>query len=490
MIKLALTVTALPLAVVAFTPRLMDYRLTRSNQLRSNSALPKPIDPSGWPERFPAKEHCSRCGLCETTFVSHVNDACAFLGDGMSRMDAMEEQVHGRRRSLQSMVWNNNNDEIRKSIAEEARFGVLHEPVLLAQGIGIPQAQWTGCVTAIALTMLEEGLVDAVVCIATANGDWSSPQPIIAKTAQDIMRGRGVKPSLAPSLQVLDAIRADQSIRKLLFCGVGCAVQAFRAVEKELNLEQVYVLGTNCVDNSPTPNAAREFIRSGVKIGDGDIRGYEFMQDFRVHVKTSNSYIKKPYFVLPGAIAEQSIATSCLACFDYTNSLADVVVGYMGAPLDGSDRMDSAYQTVSIRNENGAKMVETAIARNRLQKFGAATGSGSHEKIACSTVASDSIVLKMTGETVPEKGMPVLLGEILATILRAVGPKGISFARYSIDYHILRNYLHVLHKWGPEQAERHMPQYSRDIVQHYIATDSKFSDLRKKVSAATSQSDR
>jgi hypothetical protein len=45
-----------------------------------HSTKPKPIDPSGWPEKFPAKEHCSKCGLCETTFVSHVTDACAFLG--------------------------------------------------------------------------------------------------------------------------------------------------------------------------------------------------------------------------------------------------------------------------------------------------------------------------------------------------------------------------------------------------------------------------
>jgi coenzyme F420-reducing hydrogenase beta subunit len=199
----------------------------------NNAALPKPIDPSGWPERFPAKEHCSRCGLCETTLVSHVNDACAFLGDGMSRMDAMEEQVHGRRRSVQSMVWNDNNDdEIAKSMAEEARFGVLHEPVLLAQGIGIPQAQWTGCVTAIALTMLEEGLVDAVVCIAAADGDSEQSSTNYCENCSRYHARKRVKPSLAPSLKVLDEIRADKSIRNLLFCGVGCAVQAFRAVEK------------------------------------------------------------------------------------------------------------------------------------------------------------------------------------------------------------------------------------------------------------------
>jgi coenzyme F420-reducing hydrogenase beta subunit len=266
------------------------------------------------------------------------------------------------------MVWD--SDRNKTSVAEEARFGVLQEPMFLARGIGIRDAQWTGCVTAICQTMLEEGLVDAVVCIAAdADGGWSSPLPIVAKTVEEVMRGRGVKPSLAPSLQVLDRIKGDPSIRKLLFCGVGCAVQAFRAVEGDLNLEKVYVLGTNCVDNSPTPNAAREFVRNGVKVESDNVKGYEFMQDFRVHVKTGDTYTKTPYFVLPGTIAEASIATSCLACFDYTNGLVDVVVGYMGAPLDGSDRMDEALQTITIRNDNGATMLRAAMVRNRLQRY-------------------------------------------------------------------------------------------------------------------------
>ncbi|KAI2490324.1 Coenzyme F420 hydrogenase/dehydrogenase [Fragilaria crotonensis] len=400
----------------------------------------------------------------------------------MSRLDRMEEQVHGRTRSVESMVWD--SDRHRTSVAEEARFGVLQEPMFLARGIGIQDAQWTGCVTAICLTMLEEGLVDAVVCIAAdAEGGWSSPLPIVAKTVEDVMRGRGVKPSLAPSLQVLDQIKGDSSIRKLLFCGVGCAVQAFRAVESDLNLDKVYVLGTNCVDNSPTPNAAREFVRNGVKIESDDIKGYEFMQDFRVHVKTGDSYTKKPYFVLPGTIAEASIATSCLACFDYTNGLADVVVGYMGAPLDGSDRMDEAFQTVTVRNGNGATIVRAAVAKNRLQKYDVATGTGSHEMIARSTVSSDSVVLKMIAEPVPENGMPTFLGEVMATVLRVVGPKGVNFARYSIDYHILRNYLHVLQQWGPKRAKEHLPLYSWVIVQHYIATDTTFAELCTKINS-------
>mmetsp|Transcript_44801 Transcript_44801/g.122373 ORF Transcript_44801/g.122373 Transcript_44801/m.122373 type:complete len:254 (+) Transcript_44801:43-804(+) len=60
----------------------------------------KPVPIRGpWPKAYPAKDHCSNCGLCDTTFVAHVVDACAFLGDGMSRAEEMEERVHGRARS-------------------------------------------------------------------------------------------------------------------------------------------------------------------------------------------------------------------------------------------------------------------------------------------------------------------------------------------------------------------------------------------------------
>ena len=487
----SLSVSVLVIFLVCNT--MMQLSQALSSSASTNSAA-KPIDPSGWPDRFPAKEHCSKCGLCETTFVSRVSDACAFLGDGMGRMDQAEQKVHGRQRDLSSMQWSTSNPSTStssgdKGRAEEARFGILHEPVRLAKGKKIADAQWTGVVTGIAVSMLESGMVDAVVCISasgdndnssskisTGEGDkqWSYPEPIVARTVEEVLKGRGVKPALAPSLRVVDEIQKDASIRKLLFCGVGCSVQAFRAIQDDLNLEEVYVLGTNCVDNSPTPEAAQRFLREGVQIDATEsVRGYEFMQDFKVHVKTKDGYIKKPYFSLPGTIAKPSIATSCLACFDYTNGLADVVVGYMGAPLASHSRMDESYQTLTIRNERGSKMVQTAIEANRLQLGDIATGTGGHEQLASATVAADSIVLDMVGSKVPEEGMPVIMGNVMAFVIsNYVGPRGINFARYSIDYHILRNYLHVLQEWGEDRATSTMPHYARDIVNYYLSPSS------------------
>jgi coenzyme F420-reducing hydrogenase beta subunit len=221
---------------------------------------------------------------------------------------------------------------------------------------------------------MEAGAVDAVALVAADPNDSLQPLPILARTSEDLLRGRGVKPSLAPSLAVLDDVKADPTIKRLLFCGVGCSVQALRAVQADLGLDELYVLGTHCVDNSPSIDATKTFLNAaGVDTqaaeAAGDGLAYEFMADFKVHVKRSASppfsssasfsanakvsdeqqsdtYEKIPYFCLPGAVAEVAIAPSCLTCFDYTNGLADLVVGYMGAPLEEGNEMTSQWQQV------------------------------------------------------------------------------------------------------------------------------------------------
>jgi len=45
----------------------------------SRVCVAKPIQKGS---SYPAQEFCSHCGLCDTYYVAHVKDACAFLGDG------------------------------------------------------------------------------------------------------------------------------------------------------------------------------------------------------------------------------------------------------------------------------------------------------------------------------------------------------------------------------------------------------------------------
>ena len=48
-----------------------------------------------------------------------------------------------------------------------------------------------------------------------------------------------------------------------------------------------------------------------------------------------------------------------------------------------------------------------------------------------------------------------------------VGPKGLEFAKYSIDYHNIRNYLYVMRHMGVERAQQHIPPFARRIVDSY-----------------------
>lgn len=108
----------------------------------------KPIDSGSY---YPAGSFCSNCGLCDTPLIQHVKEACAFLGDGMTRISDMEKRVHGRMR--------NNDDD------DELHFGVLQEMLYARNKPSIKGAQWTGIITKIAISMLESGAVDAVVCV-------------------------------------------------------------------------------------------------------------------------------------------------------------------------------------------------------------------------------------------------------------------------------------------------------------------------------------
>jgi 7-hydroxymethyl chlorophyll a reductase len=75
------------------------------------------------------------------------------------------------------------------------------------------------------------------------------------------------------------------------------------------------------------------------------------MQDYRVHIKhTTGMYEKIPYFCLPANDLNDVIAPSCYSCFDYMNAGADLVVGYMGAPFEGSGvPMTQHMQQVTVR---------------------------------------------------------------------------------------------------------------------------------------------
>ncbi|KAK1289098.1 hypothetical protein QJS10_CPB18g01834 [Acorus calamus] len=404
----------------------------------------KPIPPGG---TYPAKDHCSQCGLCDTYYIAHVRNACAFLGDGMSRIEALEPEVHGRGRRAGSL--------------DDTYFGV-HEELLYARKTRpVEGAQWTGIVTTIAVEMLKANIVEAVICVQSDPNDRLSPMPVLARTPDEVLAARGVKPTLSPNLNTLALVEAA-GVKRLLFCGVGCQVQALRSIEKYLNLDKLYVLGTNCVDNG-TRDGLDKFLKAASSDPE-TVLHYEFMQDYKVHLKHLDGHIEEvPYFCLPANDLVDVIAPSCYSCFDYTNALADLVVGYMGVPKYKGLSMTEHPQYITVRNERGREMLN--LIQNQLELTPTVSG-GIRQPYVMETVKADDKAKFGKG---PSQPAPKFVGDLIAFLLNLIGPQGLEFARYSLDYHTLRNYLHVNRKWGKQRADQHMPSYAKKIVEMYNA---------------------
>lgn len=70
-----------------------------------------------------------------------------------------------------------------------------------------------------------------------------------------------------------------------------------------------------------------------------------------MHIKHTDGHFEYiPYFCLPANDLNDVIAPSCYSCFDYTNALADLVVGYMGVPWQHVD-MTRHMQYVTVRSQ-------------------------------------------------------------------------------------------------------------------------------------------
>jgi len=384
----------------------------------------KALDPNS--RRRPAKELCSECGLCDTYYIHYVKEACAFLHQQIAELETL---THGRSRDLEQ--------------EDDRYFGVVEEMLAAKKKQPLEGAQWTGIVSSIACEMLNRGLVEGVVCVQSSPDDRFQPVPIIARTPEDILAARVNKPTLSPNLSVLEEIESSQ-MKRLLVIGVGCQIQALRSVEKELGLEKLYVLGTPCVDNV-TRAGLQKFLETTSKSPDTVVH-YEFMQDFRVHFRHEDGSIEKvPFFGLKTDQLKDVFAPSCMTCFDYVNSLADLVVGYMGAPF--------GWQWIMVRNERGKEMLD--LVQEQLETQAVMAKGDRHQAVQQSIPAYDKAVT-----------LPMWAAKLMGVVIEKIGPQGLEYARFSIDSHFTRNYLYVRRNY-PEKLASHVPEYARRIVSQY-----------------------
>ncbi|WP_031336028.1 Coenzyme F420 hydrogenase/dehydrogenase, beta subunit C-terminal domain [Rhodopseudomonas sp. B29] len=355
------------------------------------------------------RDLCTDCGVSRMSDPKRCGQACQFIKPDYP---AMELKIHGRRRD--------------PSRADEAFFGPYRRMLQAAMKEPRDGAQWTGITTTIGQRLLETGAVDAVLTMTADPHDKWKPVPVLVTKPEDMARCRGMRMGYAPSLALLEnALSAGY--KRLAVIGIPCQIYALRSLEQQLGFDRLYVIGTPCSDNTTT-EAFHGFLRL-LSDKPETITYLEFCADYHVELRFDDGRQKRiPFLLLPiSKLPSDFFPITCRTCVDYTNTLADITVGYMGG---------RGEQWLLVRNERGEELLELLGDEVKLTE---PTTAGSR-------IAPVKGFLKNTelaAGGLPVRGMPNWLRPFMGWLMPKVGPRGIEFARARVEMKAVESVLHL-----------------------------------------------
>ena len=347
----------------------------------------------------------------------------------------MEQQVHGRTRV--------------SGEGDEAFFGVTRQMYRARLTTPLPGAQWTGITSHLAQQLLKSKTVEALLTVAPDADDRWKPVPVLVTQAEDVANCRGMRMGYAPLLALLDEVRA-RGIKKLAIVGIPCQAYALRALEKEYGLESLFVVGIPCSDNTTTERF-HEFLGL-LDENPQHINYLEFRADYHVELRFDSGEQREiPFLKLPlSKLASDFFPLTCRTCVDYTNTLADITIGYMAGEGD---------QWLIVRNSRGAKMLSMIEADLDLEK----PGSSGRRNGAVKGFKKN---VELAAGGLPLRQMPDWLRPVMAWVMPRVGPRGLEFARARVEMKAIESVLH-LRRERPRKIKSMVPRHVWKLVERY-----------------------
>lgn len=388
-------------------------------------------------EPAPHRDLCTDCGVSRTANPKRCAYACQFI---TPNYPAMETKVHGRVRNPQ------HNDELF--------FGPYQRLVRAALKAPLQGAQWTGITTRIAERLLEQNMVDAVITMAPDPADKWKPVPVIVTRKEDLAQCRGMRMGYAPLISLVEPAIA-KGYKRLAVIGIPCQIYALRALEAELGLEKLYVIGTPCSDNTTTERF-HEFLKL-LSDDPASITYLEFCADYHVELRFTNGRKKRiPFLLLPlSKLPQDFFPLTCRTCVDYTNVLSDITVGYMGG---------EGQQWLIVRNDRGAELLGLLGDEVSLS----APGSKGNRKGPVKGFMQNT---ERAAGGLPLRAMPNFLRPLVGWLMPKVGPRGLEFARARVEMKAVETVIH-LRRQEPKRMKNMVPTHVWELVKPYGLTDN------------------
>jgi coenzyme F420 hydrogenase subunit beta len=258
-----------------------------------------------------------------------------------------------------------------------------------------------------------------------------------------------MKMGYAPLVALVEEA-VERGYRRLAFVGVACQVHALRALEAQFGLERLYVIGTPCSDNTHT-DRFHQFL-SLLSDAPETITYLEFMPDMHVELRFRNGATRRiPFIQLPiSQLPSDFFPTTCRSCFDYTNVLSDITVGYMAGEGD---------QWLIVRNARGEEMVAMLSDRlvvQPLRSVGNRRGP----------VSAFTAQLQRQNGGLPLRRTPTLLRPLVGYLMSRFGPKGLEFARTRVEMKHVEGIL-TLRRKHPRRMKRMIPSFAWTLAAQY-----------------------
>ncbi len=256
----------------------------------------------------------------------------------------------------------------------------------------------------------------------------------------------------APLVALVEPALA-RGLTRLAVIGIPCQVYALRQLEadfKARGLTSLTVIGTPCSDNTSTENF--EKFLALLTAHPERITYLEFRADYKVELRFDDGSQREIAFLdLPiSELPADFFPLTCRTCVDYTNSLADITVGYMAG---------RGEQWLVVRNSRGQALLDgLGDALLCTEPTSAGKRAGAVKGFIANT--------RLAAGGLPLRRMPAWVRPIVKFLMPRTGPRGLEFARTRVEMKAAESILH-LRTQAPRRLKSMVPAHVWALVRPY-----------------------
>jgi coenzyme F420 hydrogenase subunit beta len=240
----------------------------------------------------------------------------------------------------------------------EDELGTAKE-VLMARSTDVnirQRAQYGGTVTALLSLALAEDFIDSA--IMTRTSDDKTPIAFIAKSAEEVLQGSGSNYMACPVLQTYNHLPKDSN-HSLGIVAMPCQALALAKMkeapaENRISIDNVKLaIGLFCTW-ALCPDGFHQFLKENLDLPQ--------VKKFDIPPPPANrfdAYTRSGTVSFPLEQIRKFTMPTCAYCLDMTSEFSDISVG----SVEGIE----GWNTVIIRTDAGAKLMEMAKAKRKLE---------------------------------------------------------------------------------------------------------------------------